>query len=66
MITRKTGITFPTNAVVVFSDHSRDCSVWSIFSSTPIELPPEDFFDTFRNKNEHSFYNDKSTYNNLK
>lgn len=66
MITRKTGITFPTNAVVIFSDHSRDCSVWSIFSSTPIELPPEDFFDTFINKNEHSFYNDKSIYNNLK
>lgn len=66
MITRKTGITFPTNAVVIFSDHSRDCSVWSIFSSTPIELPPEDFFDTFINKNEDNYYKDKSLLNNIK
>ncbi len=63
MITRKTGITFPTNAVVIFSDHSRDVSVWSIFSSTSIELPPEDFFDTFINKNEDNYYNDKSLCN---
>ena len=63
MITRKTGITFPTNAVVIFSDHSRDVSVWSIFSSTSIELPSEDFFDTFINKNEYNYYNDKSLYN---
>ncbi len=63
MITRKTGIIFPTNAVVIFSDHSRDVSVWSIFSSTSIELPSEDFFDTFIIENENNYHNDKSLYN---
>ena len=66
MITRKTGIIFPTNAVVIFSDHSRDVSVWSIFSSTPIEFPPEDFFDCFINKSKDNYYNDKPLFINIK